>query len=360
MNDDIKTGVVTLGAVALLAFGAWAVFFRSGLETEQIGFRGVAIEQPEFTVEVAEQKADNVAPEEVYEIEPDDGASERAYEIYENVQVLGHLSEDNFNRIMAQITEWVSPEQGCAYCHGDEGEFAHDDIYAKVVARRMIQMTQHINAEWGDHVGGAGVNCYTCHRGQNVPSNLWFKDPATENAGTKFIGEKFGQNTPVAANAYSSTNVEPYSRSMLGDGGVRVIDDVAITRERGASIQATEHTYSLMMNWSQALGVGCTYCHNSRAFSSWEQSPPTRVKAWHAQNMARALNVTYLEPLGPEYPENRLGPLGDAPKLNCATCHNGAPKPLLGADMISLYPSLAKAGPADQQDPLTGPAAAGD
>jgi len=43
-----------------------------------------------------------------------------------------------------------------------------------VVARRMIQMTQRINVDWKPHVADTGVTCYTCHRGNNIPANVWF------------------------------------------------------------------------------------------------------------------------------------------------------------------------------------------
>jgi len=101
-----------------------------------------------------------------------EGGEELAKDIYENVQVLGDLTDDNFNRLMLAMTEWVSPEQGCAYCHGDEGEFASDDYYTKVVSRRMIQMTQVLNDDWSGHTqvnNEAGVKCYTGHRGAKVP-----------------------------------------------------------------------------------------------------------------------------------------------------------------------------------------------
>jgi photosynthetic reaction center cytochrome c subunit len=86
--------------------------------------------------------------------------------------------------------------------------------------------------------------------------------------------------------------------------------------------------------------VNCTFCHNSRSFSDWEQSTPQRVTAWHGIQMVRDLNSVYLDPLQSTYPPNRLGPLGDAPKTSCATCHQGANKPLLGAQMAKDYPEL--------------------
>jgi photosynthetic reaction center cytochrome c subunit len=106
------------------------------------------------------------------------------------------------------------------------------------------------------------------------------------------------------------------------------------------SIQQTEWNYSLMLHFSQALGVNCTYCHNSRAFSSWEESPPQRVTAWHGIRMVRDINNTYIEPLRPSFPPHRLGVLGDTLKANCTTCHQGAWAPLYGAPMLRDYPEL--------------------
>jgi photosynthetic reaction center cytochrome c subunit len=65
------------------------------------------------------------------------------------VQVLGDLSAAEFNRLMVAITNWVSPEEGCNYCHGNGG-FENDDKYTKKVARVMIAMTQRANEAWGE------------------------------------------------------------------------------------------------------------------------------------------------------------------------------------------------------------------
>jgi photosynthetic reaction center cytochrome c subunit len=60
--------------------------------------------------------------------------------------------------------------------------------------------------------------------------------------------------------------------------------------------------------------------------------------------MVRGLNTEFLIPLGPQYPPNRIGKTGDAPKVSCATCHQGLPKPLNGASMLKDYPALAGKG----------------
>ena len=75
---------------------------------------------------------------------------------------------------------------------------------------------------------------------------------------------------------------------------------------------------------SNGLGVNCTFCHNTREFGQWAESTPQRVTAWHGIQMVRELNSEYLDPLKDCLPATRLGPLGDAPKLDCATCHQGA------------------------------------
>ena len=60
--------------------------------------------------------------------------------------------------------------------------------------------------------------------------------------------------------------------------------------------------------------------------------------------MVRDLNANFLMPLQSQWPADRLGPLGDGPKVNCATCHQGLPKPLFGISMLKDNPELA--GPA--------------
>ncbi len=97
-----------------------------------------------------------------------------------------------------------------------------------------------------------------------------------------------------------------------------------------------------MMNFSQSLGVNCDYCHNTRAFRDWDQSPPQRATAWYGIRMVRDLNNNYLDPLTKEFPASRLGPLGDGPKVYCATCHNGVYKPLFGVSMAKNFPELTK------------------
>jgi len=132
MKIIFKTALCLMAAVML------AGCERPPIETVQTGFRGTGMEQIYNPRTLAKQASLNAAPAAP---EAADAEGPKAKDVYKNVQVLGDLSVGQFNRHMAAITQWVSPEAGCAYCHNVQN-FADDDKYTKVVARRMIQMTQ--------------------------------------------------------------------------------------------------------------------------------------------------------------------------------------------------------------------------
>jgi photosynthetic reaction center cytochrome c subunit len=56
--------------------------------------------------------------------------------------------------------------------------------------------------------------------------------------------------------------------------------------------------------------------------------------------MVKDVNSNFIVPITAIFPPNRLGPDGDVAKANCATCHQGANKPLLGKSMLKDYPYL--------------------
>ena len=236
---------------------------------------------------------------------------------WKNVQVLNDISVAEFNRTMIVFSTWVAGTGNCAYCH-NVANFASDTlnngkpIYTKLTARRMIQMTRHINGNYASHVANTGVTCYTCHLGKPQPNGLWFY-----------------------------TSESQWLRNYLDYPGARVVSHtVAPSPANRTSIKQTENTYAQMISISTSLGVNCTYCHNSRQFASWEQSPPARVKAYRGIQMIRDVNTNYVAPLGSILPAVRLGPKGDGPKAQCLTCHNGVYKPLYGAQMAKDYPAV--------------------
>jgi photosynthetic reaction center cytochrome c subunit len=267
------------------------------------------------------------------------GEGPKASSIYKNVQVLGDTSAGEFVGVMAAMTAWVAPNQGCTYCH-DANNFASDNLYTKVVARRMLQMTQHLNQDWKSHVAATGVTCYTCHRGQPVPQNVWFANPG-ERGAEGIAGNHAGKNEPSYIAGLASLPTDPLTTFLDQPTEIRVIGQTALPEGNRHSIKQTEWTYALMMYMSTSLGVNCTYCHNSRAFTDWQQSTPQRTTAWYGIRLVRDLNAAYLDPLAVTLPANRHGPMGDGPKVACATCHQGAYKPLYGVSMLKDFPVLA-------------------
>ncbi len=347
MNTITRSSFVMLLGVTVLTLGCE----RPPPESIQRGYRGVAMEQNFNPRIVEKQWAVNQAPAPTPAAEP---GGPLASKVYQNVQVLGDLSAGEFTRLMVAITSWVSPEQGCTYCHKEGEALSSDALYTKVVARRMLQMTRTINADWKSHVADTGVTCYTCHRGQPVPANIWFENPGPQTA-TGWAGNRAGQNYPAPQVAMASLPNDPFTPFLEQKNNIRVIPTTALPEGNRQSIKQTEWTYGLMMHFSQSLGVNCTYCHNSRSFFEWDGSTPQRSTAWYGIRMVRAVNTDYLDPLQRTYPRNRLGPLGDAPKANCGTCHQGVFKPLFGANMLKDYPALRGAAKAAHAAATTTP-----
>lgn len=341
----MKTAFSLIGVVAAALLTAamllTAGWVRPPIYGVQTGFRGTGQEQLISAQNKRILEAANALPEPIDRASP---SGERATQAYKNVKVLTDLSTEEFNRVMVAITQWVSPDQGCAYCHNAEN-LADDGLYTKIVARHMLEMTRHINKDLTAHVGNTGVTCYTCHRGQPVPSNIWFENPGGRHAGG-MSAHNYGFGHPSRSNGDTALPVDPFTPHLLGDDNLRVEGKTALPAIAGASIQQTEQSFSLMIHMSEALGVNCTFCHNTRNFGGWEESKPQRTVAWHGLDMLRELNAVYLEPLHAIYPPHRLGPTGDSPKANCATCHQGASKPLLGQSLAKDFPELwGKAAP---------------
>ena len=193
---------------------------------------------------------------------------------------------------------------------------ADDGLYTKRVARRMLQMTRHINKDWKAHVGATGVTCYTCHRGQPVPANVWFNGVSAE---TQAVSRRTTTASAIRPPSTARRDAELRSRSPAtfaakdvdprpgdagaaarlrradpGDGTDLCADDRAC-RRASASTAPSATTRALSDNGRRARRSA---------------SPPGT-----ASQMVRDLNTNYLDPLKSELPANRLGPTGDGPKL---------------------------------------------
>jgi photosynthetic reaction center cytochrome c subunit len=330
-----KRGLALLSASVALVLLAGCE--RPPIDTVQTGYRGTAMEQIYNPRTLAKQAALNTPTPPPGPLVAD---GPKAKDVYQNVKVLGDLSVANFARHMVSITQWVSPNEGCAYCHNLQN-LADDSKYTKVVARRMIQMTQHVNGDYKAHVGATGVTCYTCHRGNPVPAQVWYQ-PKDRKYANSLLGDLAGQNLASRSVGLTSLPFDPFTPYLKDAKPIRVngTEAMAMTGSSAnrASTKQAEHTYGLMVHMSESLGVNCTYCHNTQNFQSWDR--PQRTTAWYGIRLARELNNDYLGPLTSTFPAQRLGPHGDVAKVNCATCHQGAYKPLYGAQMAKDFPEL--------------------
>jgi photosynthetic reaction center cytochrome c subunit len=118
-----------------------------------------------------------------------------------------------------------------------------------------------------------------------------------------------------------------------------------------------------MMRVSGALGVNCTFCHNTQSFAEWSHSRVQKQTAWYGIRMVRQANSDYIQPLATVFPvkgwdeKARLGPMGDPLKVNCQTCHQGYSKPLGGVSMLADNPSLREVWRAGAPAPAPTPTA---
>ena len=320
------------GLVVIVAVGC------ERTETVQTGLRGLSLGQLYDLDRVAAQIPENQIPEPEFRDPPMDGLPPLT-DVHQNIKVLGDLNVLEFARLMNAVSTWVAPVAGCEYCHNTD-DMASDEKYGKNVARHMFEMVRDINTNWKSHVKETGVTCWTCHRGENVPTGIWFREPGPKVPGS-YLAHKGWQNVAgVADNGYSSLPFDPLTPFLEQDHVIGIQGLRPLAGENRKSIKQAEWTYSLMMYMSNSLGVNCTYCHNTRAMGRWEESMPQRVQAWYGIRMVRDINEKYLTPLKDLLPAHRLSPEGDPPKVGCETCHKGAYKPLYGISMLDDYGEL--------------------
>jgi photosynthetic reaction center cytochrome c subunit len=86
--------------------------------------------------------------------------------VYKNIQVFKGLSAEELVPAMNFIAGSLGVD--CDYCH--EESFEADKLPAKSRAREMIRMVHRLNEE--DFHSKTEITCFTCHRGQTIPSGL--------------------------------------------------------------------------------------------------------------------------------------------------------------------------------------------
>lgn len=338
---DIEGPAIRLGIVGgVVVFVAIVASFGNPLSqiSMQTGPRGTGMSIPEYTADLAEPDpgiAEYLPRSAITEAET--GAVSAA--ALANVPpALEGIAEADYAELVVAMRSWT----------GIPDLMEDPEHYQTQVAYNMVEMVQNLNDIWGGHTyanGEVGVTCYTCHRGQAVPSDIWFRiAPVTETTS----GWAAVQNRATIQSQYTSLPSDALEEYLLN--GEQIVVHNLESRveewpyEDGVSTwQDTERTFSLMNYFSNSLGKNCLLCHNSRAFyaAAGEVTPQWATASLGIQ-MVLEMNNDYLEPLGELYPEDRLGPVyADAPKAACRTCHKGYQQPLQGLNVIGDWPELA-------------------
>ncbi|MEY8843146.1 photosynthetic reaction center cytochrome PufC [Cribrihabitans sp. XS_ASV171] len=333
----ILIGVVGAAVIVVVALVMWGQPYATA--SLQTGPRGTGMSVPEFD-------ADRLLPDPGIEIFAattsapvvPGGGEQLAGEARENVPPgLELLTVENYDRLLTAMRAWT----------GIPDLFEDPDSYQTAVGHVMVGMTQNINENWDGHVNAnkqVGVTCYTCHRGQPVPSDIWFR---LGDVNKSMAGWSANQNRVTPLNSYTSLPTDALEKYLL-DGELIAVHDLdsrvaGIPGQDGyPGIQHAERTYSLMNYIANSLGVNCTFCHNTRAFYDGAQVTPQWGTESLGIQMVLELNNDYLVPLEGLLPPERLGPkFQDAPKAACRTCHKGYQQPLQGTNVIVDWPELA-------------------
>ena len=338
-----------IGAVAFVLFALFIGFvpqWRAPGWGYDVGPPGQAMVQ--FSPTEAEAKAQNRPAPRLAPVADD---ARPATQAFKNVKVLTDLNAGDFMRLQTAITAWVSPKQGCGFCHVG-GDYASDANPHKAAARTMLAMTRHINTDWKSHVGAAGVTCFACHQGQPIPQEIWFQSPARRKFPTAEMGDDWNEAARTVRNFFPNEGYEEYLLEATPAHGQGL---TALPTGTTPSFVEVKRLYEAMMQMSDGMGVNCGYCHHSRNFADWSQSTPMRWSGYSGIVMTRDLNRDFLLRLAQEDPLTRWQsgnprPLSLPPRMrgaqignglaDCATCHRGAPKPHDPAAPAGGFPGL--------------------
>ena len=105
-----------------------------------------------------------------------------------------------------------------------------------------------------------------------------------------------------------------------------------------------------MMHVSSALGVNCTYCHNSQSFRAWNLSRAQRGTAYYGIRMVRDINDELYRARWRRCSRpTARGRMATPYKVNCTTCHQGVSKPLGGVSMLAAGAGAERCADADRR-----------
>jgi photosynthetic reaction center cytochrome c subunit len=222
----------------------------------------------------------------------------------QNVQVLTGLAP---SEIVGFMMNHVVGGMGvdCTYCH-DLNNFAADEwddpeaMQRKVLAREHLLMTADLNQNWLTQLetlseqkqpSGAQITCATCHNGQPKP-------------------EPWAAEQAALPDDY---------RLPLNN-----LEVLQINAREDISLDTVQYNQYTMYHMNTSLMVGCTHCHNSRYFPSWEV--PAKYYAQNMLQMSEHIWNTYSDSMANKEP-------------SCTMCHQGNVLPPGAAISAEVMPA---------------------
>ena len=180
---DIYTPAILVGGLGGILFVIIGIFaFGQPFATKQMqtGPRGTGMHVSEFINEV--ETADPTIADylEAGDITEEMTAAVSDAALANVPPSLAGISPEDYAQLVAAMRSWT----------GIPDLMEDPENYQTAVAYSMVEMVQNINENWIGHVQAnaeVGVTCYTCHRGEAVPSEIWFRiAPVHDKAGLLF------------------------------------------------------------------------------------------------------------------------------------------------------------------------------
>jgi photosynthetic reaction center cytochrome c subunit len=259
-----------------------------------------------FYIDYTANTADYVSAESLAAM----GAYISANEQPQNVEILTGMTTSEIGTYMVYHLS-AGLQVDCSYCH-DLANFAADDMADPEVTRRRATARQHmlmaadLNQNWltqlatltdQKHPSGAQITCATCHFGEAKP-------------------QTWSENQDALPDDF---------RLPLED-----LDILQVNAREDISLDTVQYNQHTMYYMNTSLSVGCTHCHNSRYFPSWEQ--PAKYYARHMLEMTQYINQNYAETLGNQEP-------------SCTMCHYGNILPPGAAKSVADVPRILSSTP---------------
>jgi photosynthetic reaction center cytochrome c subunit len=148
-----------------------------------------------------------------------------AEQVYKNIQTLNGMLAAEMDGVMNFMS--ASLGVNCDYCHTERWE--SDDKPAKLITRKMIEMTRRINKE--NFSSNNVVNCFTCHRGQTqtvtVPPFARTARPVESNA---------LETKPVGALPSTDEIVNKYTRAIGGEAAIEKLKTILWRGRQGDGV----------------------------------------------------------------------------------------------------------------------------